>query len=327
MSSESSAIQIRQAAVDVGQRGGEEWSKERRDLVKRTVAPDATDAELEMFLHIASRSGLDPLRKQIHFMKHGGRVTIVADINGLQARAAREADFEGISHAVVYEGEEVIFNHAEQRVEKHTSNPFAPKGRILGAWAVVYRKGMRPFMDVSLFAEFNNSNNGNWKTKPAVMMDKVAKSRALRLAYPEQLGNIYEGSEVDMPERDTGMDASTLSKPVMPATTATRDAVPSLQHAEPEKVPVVVSGGAAAPKADVVDAETVPSREPGADDGEYADPVTDECEAIIYSAATVTQDGYAALAKRAAALPTGSEERKRAAKALREAHTRLNGGK
>src|SRR4051812_5181958 len=85
------------------------WTPEQRELIKRTVAVNATDDELAMFLHIAQVSGLDPLLKQIHFTKMGGRIAIIADINGLQGRAAKEPDYEGIQHAVVYEKDEFLF--------------------------------------------------------------------------------------------------------------------------------------------------------------------------------------------------------------------------
>src|SRR6185369_13857158 len=51
------------------------FTREDIAVVKATCAPEATDAELKMFLHIAKQSGLDPLRKQIHFMKYQGRVS------------------------------------------------------------------------------------------------------------------------------------------------------------------------------------------------------------------------------------------------------------
>jgi hypothetical protein len=55
---------------------------------------------------------------------------------------------------------------------------------------------MLPFVSIVRFAEYDNGNNPLWKSKPAVMIDKVAKSTALRLAYPEQLGGIYDRAEL-----------------------------------------------------------------------------------------------------------------------------------
>ncbi len=175
----------------------ETWNQEQRDLIKRTVAPNATDDELAMFLHVAARSGLDPLRRQLHFLKVGGRLTFIADVNGLMARAAKEQDFEGLLHAVVYEKDTFAVDNTTGTVVAHTSNPLGANGKIIGAWATCFRRGMKPFTSVVRFAEYENSNNPLWKSKPGVMIDKTAKSTALRLAYPEQLGGIYDRAELD----------------------------------------------------------------------------------------------------------------------------------
>lgn len=173
------------------------WTPEQRELIKRTVAHDATDDELAMFLHIASKAGLDPLQKQIHFTKRGGRVVIIAGIDGLQARASREADFEGIVYGVVCQKDEFAFDATEGKVVKHTYNAFADRGPIVGAWATVRRRGKLPFTAVVRFAEYNQPSSQTWKQMPHVMLAKVARSTALRLAYPEQFGGLYEQAEMD----------------------------------------------------------------------------------------------------------------------------------
>lgn len=176
----------------------QDFSPDQKDLIKRTVAKDATDDELSMFLHIARQSGLDPLRRQIHFLKMQGRVVTIADVNGLQARAAREADYEGILHAPVYEKDDFLLDNVTGQVVRHTTNPLGANGALIGAWAIVKRRGMQPFVSVVRFREYDaSSRNPIWKSMPAMMIDKCAKSTALRLAYPEQLGSIYEPAELD----------------------------------------------------------------------------------------------------------------------------------
>lgn len=189
-----------------------QWTEEQRQLIKKTCFPDSTDDELAMYLHVAKRSGLDPLSRQLHPLRLQGRLNFVADVNGLQARAAREPDYEGLTHAVVYEKDDFQVDNTQGVVVRHTHNPFG-SGKIVGAWATVHRKGMRPFTVVVRIEEYVSPRNPLWREKPAVMMDKVAKSTALRLAYPEQLGGIYERAELDKaaPNPAKGLPAETAA--------------------------------------------------------------------------------------------------------------------
>jgi phage recombination protein Bet len=184
------------------------FSPDQTALIKRTVAPDASNDELAMFLHVAAKSGLDPLQRQIWFVKRKAnvgtkenprwedRVTIQAGIDGLQARAARESDYEGMLYGVVCAKDDFRFNATTGVVEAHTYNPFADRGQIMGAWCIVRRKALLPFTAMVRFSEYYDDRSFLWKGKPAVMIEKVARSTALRRAYPEQFGGIYESAEM-----------------------------------------------------------------------------------------------------------------------------------
>ena len=63
--------------------------------IKETVASGATDNELKLFLYQCSRTGLDPLSKQIHFIKRGGKATIQTGIDGFRAIAERTGQYAG----------------------------------------------------------------------------------------------------------------------------------------------------------------------------------------------------------------------------------------
>jgi phage recombination protein Bet len=184
-----------------------EWNEEQRALIKRTVAPDATNDELAMFLHVAAKAGLDPLQKQVWFVKRSGRVTIQAGVDGLQARALRMPDCEGIASAVVYEKEDFLFDKAKGEVVRHQSNPFGAQGSLVGAWGIVHRRGKAPFVALIRYAEYADSNSPLWKNKPAVMLEKVARSTALRRAYPEDFGGIYDPAEMGTAASPEGMKA------------------------------------------------------------------------------------------------------------------------
>ena len=185
-----------------------EWSEDQRALIKRTVAPDATNDELAMFLHVAAKAGLDPLQKQVWFVKRKqnvgtrespkweDRVTIQAGVDGLQARALRMPDCEGIQSAVVYAKDDFVFDKAKGEVVRHLGNPFGGQGDIVGAWAIVRRAGKLPFVALVRYGEYVDDRSFLWKNKPAVMIEKVARSTALRRAYPEDFAGIYEPAEM-----------------------------------------------------------------------------------------------------------------------------------
>ena len=70
------------------------------DLIKSQIAVGATDDELKLFLHVADKSGLDPLSKQIYFIKRSGKMTIQTAIDGFRAIADRTGQYIGSSDPV-----------------------------------------------------------------------------------------------------------------------------------------------------------------------------------------------------------------------------------
>lgn len=174
------------------------FSREQVDLIKRTLCPqDTTDDELKLFLHVARESGLDPLRRQIHCTKRKGRLAIIAGIEGLMARASQQPDFRGVLGNTVCQKDEFLFDGTTNRVVKHTVNPFGERGALVGAWATVLREGLTPYTVLVRFAEFNQTESPTWRAMPHQMILKVAKSQALRAAYPERFGSVYEPAEAE----------------------------------------------------------------------------------------------------------------------------------
>jgi phage recombination protein Bet len=72
-----------------------EFKPDQIQLIKNTIAKDATDDELKLFLYQCQRTGLDPMTRQIYFMKRSGKVTIQTSIDGFRVIAERSGDYAG----------------------------------------------------------------------------------------------------------------------------------------------------------------------------------------------------------------------------------------
>src|SRR4029434_7578641 len=65
------------------------------ELIKKTVAADATLDELKLFLHDCQRQRVHPLDHLWHFTTRGGRYTPVTSIDLMRMRAAETGEYAG----------------------------------------------------------------------------------------------------------------------------------------------------------------------------------------------------------------------------------------
>lgn len=160
------------------------WGREQVEVIKRTVAKDATDDELRMFLHLAGAYGLDPFARDIWFIKDprdaNSRPIIMTSRDGYMKIANRNPNFDGLEADVVYEGD--AFRKRPDGGFEHAYNTKA-RGGIIGAYAVIYRKDRKH--PVSIFVPFNDyrKNSPVWRQYPHAMILKVAESQALKRAF------------------------------------------------------------------------------------------------------------------------------------------------
>lgn len=155
------------------------WSNEQVDTIRRTVARDANDTELKMFLHLSETYGLDPFAKEIWCIKMGGRPTIMTSRDGYLKIANRNPHFKGMRADVVYEGDS--FQKVGDEV-KHVYG-IQNRGKPVGAYCFVYRDDRNyPIYVYAPFKDYYKSG-GTWNTYPHAMILKVAEAQALKRAF------------------------------------------------------------------------------------------------------------------------------------------------
>ena len=167
-------------------------------LIKSQIAVDATDDELKLFLHVANKSGLDPLARQIYFIKRGGKMTIMTAIDGFRAIADRTGQYIGSSDPV-FEDNGSIPAKATVTVNKVVSGVVG-NFTATARWDEYYPGKSQGFM---------------WDKMPHTMLGKCAEALALRKAFPAQLSGLYTGDEMDQAQND-GKKDTTQPKEVNP---------------------------------------------------------------------------------------------------------------
>lgn len=177
------------------------------NTLKQTVAIGATDAEFGMFTQFCQSTGLNPFKKEIWFIKAGGRVQLMTGINGFLAIANSHPQYDGLEIDI-----EVDQN-----------------GNPLKAVCKVYRKDRsRPSIGIALMKEFMKPTP-IWKQMPSVMLTKVAKSIALREAFPQELNGMY--TQEEMPPEYS------LTDKVEPGAVIVADALPAPEASQSEAMP------------------------------------------------------------------------------------------
>lgn len=169
------------------------------------VGTDAqiTMPEFKFFTSLCKARGLNPFLKEAYCIKYGKNpAQIVVGKNAVLKRAIKSPNYDGMESGVIVQNKET-----SEIIERKGTFYLRDNETLVGGWAKVYRKDWQHPTYCSVgFDEVaqkksDGSLNANWSGKGATMVEKVAKVRALRETFVEELGGMYEAEEmgVDLP--------------------------------------------------------------------------------------------------------------------------------
>ena len=169
------------------------------------VGTDAkiTMPEFKMFTELCKVRKLNPFLKEAYLIKYSNNqpASIVVGKDAILKRAVLNPKYDGMKSGII-----VVDENGEEKERKGTFK--LPNETLVGGWAEVFRKDWTHsiFCSVALNEciqkKYDGTPNSNWTKQPATMIEKVAKVRALREAFVEDLAGMYEAEEmnVDLPD-------------------------------------------------------------------------------------------------------------------------------
>ena len=170
-------------------RNGYGFDAETVNLIKEQVARGASDAELSLFLYTASRTGLDPLARQIYCIK----------------RWDSSLSKEVMSVQVSIDGYRLIADRTGRYAPGRAPTfEYDNAGRLVSATAYVMKYVRGTWHEVAATAYYeeyvqrkrDGAPMALWASKPRVMLSKVAEALALRRAFPAELSGVYTSDEM-----------------------------------------------------------------------------------------------------------------------------------
>ena len=155
--------------------------------------------EFKLFTELCKVRKLNPFLKEAYIIKYSPKTpaSIVVGKDAILKRAVLNPKYNGMKSGIYVTKE-------DGELVKRNGTFYLPNETLVGGWAEVFRKDWDNSIEASVSLEesaqkkSDGTLNSNWQKQPATMIEKVAKVRALRETFVEDLGGMYDADEMDV---------------------------------------------------------------------------------------------------------------------------------
>lgn len=191
-----------------------EWNKEQERIIREQFADGCDDDELAVLLYNAQRRKLDPFLGHLRGIKRWnsskGRevMAIQTSIDAFRLIADRTGKYGG-GPAPTFEVIEKNFKGNRDLACTLTVRKLCGNDKAGYIWHEV--------TEVAYYREYMvTKQNGKpvrmWAEKPHIMLAKCTEARALRRAFPEELGGLYTDDEMGQADNPVAVESASQEK-------------------------------------------------------------------------------------------------------------------
>ena len=152
--------------------------------------PDATDAEVALFIRVCEGQKLNPFLRELYLIKYDAKsaASIVTGKDTFTQRAETHPHYDGFSAGTIVNRKGVLVEEIGSFV--------APGDVLVGGWFEGRRKDWsKPFKHRCMLSEFNKGQS-TWRQMAATMIRKVAIVQGLRDMFPKLFVGLYDPAEM-----------------------------------------------------------------------------------------------------------------------------------
>jgi phage recombination protein Bet len=187
------------------------FTTEEIELIKTTSASGATESELKAFIYLCREYNLDPLKKEIYFIKYAGKSTTLTSRDGYLKIANLNKNFDGLESDVVYVGDKLTKKEdGSIHIEYGESHLAFDKSKLTGAYCNVFRKDRKKATAVFVSVkDYYKKGAPIWEQYVNAMILKVAEGMALKRAFA--ISGLVTKEEIENKEFDIDVESKPAS--------------------------------------------------------------------------------------------------------------------
>lgn len=195
-----------------------ESKKELFELVQRHYAPGASEQTIEFLLSEAKANGLDPRKKECHFVKMKtwnpdtremeDKWSMQISIDMFRKRGMRTKMVDGHDSRPYWIDKDGKMQEWAN-IPRLTAQKRQPEYPDLGQ-GIIYHKAMKqPIIHTVYWQEYarfkkDGSLMKMWAKMPGLMLSKCAEAGAWRKAFPDEFGGLYSTDEMEQAQNPKG---------------------------------------------------------------------------------------------------------------------------